>query len=110
MSQIKHDLDAVAKEMGNALIGQFNDILDKGIGDLEGPIRAISMRMALAARHQNPELVQACKDQLALILQEHEVELKATAGGGVLDFIVNNGVTLLVNGAVAGLTGLRVTP
>ena len=109
MSQVKHDLDAVARELGDALIGQFNTILEDGIGDLEGPVRQISVNMAAAARRADQGLMDACRDQLALLVDENEIRAKASSGA-VVDFLVERGVTLLVNGAIGGLAGLRVTP
>lgn len=109
MSQVKHDMEAVAKELGDALIDQFNSIVESGMKDLDGPVREIATRMAIAARLKNQYLMDACRDQLALVLQERQIQVKASAGG-VMDFIVQRGVTLLINGAIAGLAGLRVTP
>ncbi len=109
MSQIQHDLEAVARELGDALLDQFNGVIEGGIEDLEGPVREIASRMAVAARRKNQDLMDACRDQLALVVQEKEIQVKA-AKSGVMDFILERGVTLLVNGAIAGLSGLRVTP
>lgn len=109
MSQVKHDMEAVAKELGDALIDQFNGIVESGMQDLDGPVREIAARMAVAARRKDQGLMDTCRDQLALVLQERQIQVKASAGG-VMDFIVERGVTMLVNGAIAGLAGLRVTP
>lgn len=109
MSQVKHDLEKVAQELGDALIGQFNTIVEDGMADLDGPVREIAARMAVAARRQDQALMEACRDQLALVIQEREIQLKAGASG-VMDFLIERGITLLVNGAIAGLAGLRVTP
>lgn len=109
MSQVKHDLEKVAQELGDALIDQFNGVIEGGIADLDGPVRAIAARMAVAARRKDQGLMEACRDQLALVFQEREIQVKAGAGS-ILDFLVERGVTLLVNGAIAGLSGLRVTP
>lgn len=109
MSQVKHDLETVARELGDALLDQLDSIVEEGMEDLDGPVRRISERMAEAARRGNQELMEACRDQLLLVVQEHEIRFKAGTEG-ILDFLIERGITLLINGAIAGLAGLRVTP
>lgn len=109
MSHIAHNLKAISNELGKALTDQLNQVLESGIESLEGPIQEISINMAVAAKHNKQELMEACKDQLALALIEQKAVFKAGTES-TLDFIVSNGITMLVNGAIAGLSGMIVVP
>lgn len=80
----------------------LNELIDGTVSDLDGPVREISARLTMAARRNRPDLVQACKDQLLLIVLEKELTLRSTADGW-LDTVLNVGINALINGAVGAL-------
>ena len=82
------------------------DLIDGTIEDLDGPIHDIAMRLALAARRKRPELVAACKDQLAIIVLEKRLRLEQE-GKGLWERMLDMGIDLLINGALGGLGSLR---
>lgn len=109
MPTLKQDLEAVAAGLEGGLKTLLGQLIEGTISDLDGPIRETSMRLAVAAKRKRQDLVDASKDQLALLLMENEHRLRAEAGG-FLDFALTAGLQLLFDGAVAGLSGLRVAP
>lgn len=82
------------------------ELIDGTVEDLDGPIRQIALRLAMAARRKRPELVVACKDQLALIVLEKRLLLEQDAKG-LWEKMLDMGIDLLVNGALGGLGSLR---
>lgn len=109
MGQVLHDPEQVAKNMADALFEQFNVLLE-GAEALRPRIQAISTNLALAARTGRQELMEACQDQLALAVEESKLQARSSALEPLVDYTVQHGVTLLVQGAFAGLKGLRVGP
>ena len=85
------------------ILGQ---LIDGSLEDLEGPIREIANRLAMAARRRRFDLVAACKDQLMLIVLENRLSLH-DAGEGLFKELLGMGVDLLVGAAIGGLGSLR---
>lgn len=81
-------------------------LIDGTVKDLDGPIRDISARLAMAARRNRPDLVVACKDQLQLIVLEKQLALGVSGEGG-MDTLINVGVNALINGAIGALASKR---
>ena len=93
-----------AMEAGvKSLVG---NLIDGTIEDLDGPIREIALRLALAARRGRQDLVVACKDQLAIIVLEKRLRVEQEASG-LWESMLDIGVDLLVKGAIGGLGSLR---
>jgi len=84
----------------------LNELIDGSIEDLDGPIRLIAQRMAMAARRQRMDLVEASKDQLALIVLEKELRLRSEADGW-FETILGIGINALISGAIGGLGRAR---
>lgn len=84
------------------ILGQ---VIDGTISDLDGPVRDIAARLTMAARRNRPDLVQACQDQLLLLVLEKEMRLRSSSNG-FLDSMLNVGINALVNGAMAALVVL----
>ncbi len=98
------------KFLGSALEGGLKELLseliDGSIKDLDGPIREIAARLTLAAKRKRKDLVDECRDQLALIIIEKELRLKAGAGE-LWEMVLGVGLNALVNGAIGGLGALK---
>lgn len=107
MAHIQQDMAG----LGDALAGEVRNILgsliEGSIKDLDGPIREISARLAMAAKRKRPDLVEACKDQLSMIVIEKELEVRSGVGDA-FDSILNLGLNALVNGAIGGLGAIKV--
>jgi len=88
----------------------LKDILDQLIDgtaeNLDGPVREIASRLTLAARRNRMDLVDACKDQLALIVLEKELRLRSDADD-FMDTLISVGINALINGAVGALASTR---
>lgn len=84
----------------------MGSLIDGSIEDLDGPIREISARLAMSARRNRPDLVEACRDQLQLLALEKQLRIQ-TEGTGLLDMMLNMGVNALINGAIGGLGSLK---
>jgi len=82
------------------------ELIDGTVSDLDGPVRDISARLTMAARRNRPDLVQASKDQLLLIVLEKELTLRSTADGW-LDTMLNVGINALINGAIGALASAK---
>ena len=82
------------------------ELIDGTVSDLDGPVREISARLTMAARRNRPDLVQASKDQLLLIVLEKELTLRSTADGW-LDTMLNVGINALINGAIGALASAK---
>ena len=93
-------------ELESGLKGLLNELIDGSIEDLDGPIRLIAERMAMAARRQRMDLVEMCKDQLALIVLEKELRLRSEADGW-FETILGIGINALISGAIGGLGRAR---
>ncbi len=97
----------LAEVMEQGLRQILNDSLGDVAADLDGPVREIGQRMARAARRQGGEdLVQACKDQLQLLLMERQEAIELAAGDPV-GMAIGIGFDALINGAVGGLGSLK---
>ena len=94
-------------ELELGLKGLLNDLIDGTVEDLDGPIREIAQRMAMAARRNRMDLVEACKDQLALIVLEKELRVRAEADGW-FESVLSIGINALIAGAIGGLGRARV--
>lgn len=88
------------------LKGILKGILDESIADLDGPIREISQRLAMAARRNREDLVLACKDQLSLIVLERDLKIREGLGG-FWRSIMSTGIDAVISGAVGGLGSVR---
>jgi len=84
----------------------LGEIIDGSVEDLDGPVREIAARLTMAARRGRLDLVQACQDQLLLIVLEKELRLRSEADG-FLDTMLNVGINALVNGAIGALASAR---
>jgi hypothetical protein len=100
--QFKPLLDA----MENGVKGILGELIDGTIEDLDGPIREISARLALAARRGRKDLVDASKDQLAIIVLEKRLRIEG-AGDGMFEQLLGMGIDALIGGAIGGLGSLR---
>jgi hypothetical protein len=84
----------------------LGEIIDGTITDLDGPVREIAARLTMAARRGRPDLVEASKDQLTLIVLEKELRLRSEADD-FLDTVLKVGINALINGAVGALATAR---
>lgn len=103
---IKQDIKGLGDALSLGLKDLLGELIDGSITDLDGPIREIAGRLALAAKRKRPDLVEACKDQLALIVLEKELRLKAGVGD-LFEGILTIGINALVSGAIGGLGALK---
>ena len=88
------------------LKAELSRLLDGTIDQIDGPIREASNRLVVAARRQRTDLLEECRDQLVLAIEERK--LAARQGFELtLNMILERGLGLLFNGLVAGLTGLK---
>jgi hypothetical protein len=85
----------------------LNQLIDGTIEELDGPIRECSLRLTMASRKNRPDLVEACRDQLELIVLEKRLRLEGQ-GDGVFGTILNVGLNALVNGAIGALASKRL--
>jgi hypothetical protein len=105
----------MANEKANILIGELegglkdllNELIDGSVEDLDGPIRLIAQRMAMAARRQRMDLVEMSKDQLQLIVLEKELRIRSEFDG-FWQNLLNIGINALISGAIGGLGRARV--
>lgn len=97
--QLSNDLEAGLRSI-------LNELIDDTITELDGPIRSISARLAMAARRKRGDLVEECKDQLLLIVVEKEMKLRGVSYDA-LGSLLSMGMNALVNGAIAGLGALK---
>lgn len=97
--ELSNDLEAGLKSI-------LNELIDDSITELDGPIRIISSRLAIAARRRRGDLVEECKDQLLLIVVEKEMKLRGVSFD-VLGNLLSMGMNALVNGAIAGLGAIK---
>lgn len=93
-------------ELERGLKEMLNELIDGSIADLDGPVRETAQRMTVAAKRNRPDLVEASRDQLSLLVLEKELRLKVE-GFGLFERMLNLGVNALINGAIAGLGGLK---
>lgn len=103
---IKQDMNALGDALSGGIKELLNELIDGSVKDLDGPIREIAGRLALAAKRKRPDLVEMCKDQLQLIVIEKELRLKAGASD-IWETILSMGINALVNGAIGGLGALK---
>jgi hypothetical protein len=100
------NLNNLTSGLEQGLKGLLGQLIDGTIEDLDGPIRAIALRMSLAATAGRPDLVEESRDQLALIVREKQLRL-TLGGAGLFETMLSIGINALVNGAIAGLAGLK---
>jgi hypothetical protein len=104
---IKQDISAIANGLEAGLKGLLNDLIDGTIEELDGPIREASQRLSLAVAGHRPELAAEVRDQLALLVLEKRLRLQKM-GSGMFERVLLLGMNALVNGAIAGLVGIKV--
>ena len=104
---IKQDMAALADALGSGVKELLGELIDGSLKDLDGPVREIAPRLALAAKRKRKDLVDECRDQLALIILEKELRLKAGVGE-FWEKLLGIGLNALVNGAMGGLGALKV--
>lgn len=104
---IKQDMNALTGALEGGLKELLGQLIDGSISSLDGPIRETAARLALAAKRQRADLVEECKDQLTLIILEKELRLKAGAND-LWQSILGLGLNALVNGAIGGLSALKI--
>jgi len=105
---IKKDWEFVTKELERGLRGVLDELIDGTITELDGTVRLTAQRMVLAAKRGQYDLVEASKDQLAMLVIEKELRLKVE-GFGLFERLLSMGINALISGAVAGLGGLKAT-
>jgi hypothetical protein len=93
-------------EIEGGLKDLLNELIDGSVEDLDGPIRLIAQRMAMAARRQRMDLVEMSKDQLQLIVLEKELRIRAEFDG-FWENLLNMGINALISGAIGGLGRAR---
>lgn len=103
---IIQDQKAIQAGLEGGIKVLLNQLIDGTIQELDGPVRETSQRLAIAVRRGRQDLVQESSDQLALIVREKELRIKQSAGG-MFDSVLALGMNALVNGAIAGLSGLK---
>jgi len=84
----------------------LDQLIDGTVEDLDGPIRDIASRLTLAARRNRMDLVEACQDQLKVIVIEKELVLKSGTSG-FFDTVISVGINALINGAIGALNSQR---
>ena len=84
----------------------LNNLIDGSIEELDGPIRDISARLTMAARRKRMDLVEASKDQLALIVLEKRLRIEEE-GSSIFESMLGMGINVLINGAIDGLGSVR---
>jgi hypothetical protein len=92
--------------MEEGLKSIVGNLIDGSIEDLDGPIRLIAQRLTMAARRKRMDLVEASKDQLALIVLEKRLRVEQM-GSDLVGQLLGMGVDALIGGAIGGLGSLR---
>lgn len=105
--EAKQDMKALAQGLEGGLRDYVQSLIDGTVQELDGPIRQTAGLMAQAAAQGRMDLVEMARDQLALIMVEKKVRAKG-ALGHVMDRLLLQGMNLLVNGAIAGLSSVRL--
>jgi hypothetical protein len=103
---ISTDWNHLNTELERGLKELLDGLIDGAVTDLDGPVRETAQRMTLAAKRGRYDLVEASRDQLALLVLEKELRLKVE-GFGLFEQILGMGINALINGAIAGLGGLK---
>jgi len=91
----------------------LNGLIDGTIQDLDGPVRAAAARLSAVASDptldpvMREQLIAEVRDQLAVLMLQKKIVLKA-AGGGFVSGVLSVGLGALVDGAIAGLNGAKV--
>jgi len=97
---------AVRDELVKALEAELSRYIDGTVDQLNGPIQQMANHMLVAARRGRMDLVDECRDQLIVAMEERK--LAAREGmASVLDLVLTRGINLLFSGLVAGLAGLK---
>lgn len=104
---IKQDMAGLADALGGGIKELLGELIEGSLKDLDGPVREIAPRLALAVKRKRQDLVDECRDQLALIILENELRLKAGASE-FWEKLLGLGLNALVNGAIGGLGALKV--
>ena len=104
---IKQDMAGLADALGGGLKSLLGELIEGSLKDLDGPVREIAPRLALAAKRKRQDLVDECKDQLMLIIIENELRLKAGTSE-LWEKMLGMGMDALVTGAAGGLGALKV--
>lgn len=103
---VKQDWKYVADALEGGLRNLLGQLIDGTISDLDGPIRMAAARLQLAARRRHPELVEEVQDQLAMLILEKQLRLRGNSSD-MLSLGLSIGLNALVDGAIAGLGGLK---
>jgi len=106
---IQFDNSKLADVIDATIRGELQEILGDIAEDLDTTIRQISARMAVAARRKRPDLVEACRDQLALAVETR----RATIEENLLprmDNLIEYGINFLFNGALGAFSTINVQP
>ncbi len=109
MPTVKQDWGALKGELEAGVKDILGRMIDGTVEDLEGPIKEIGSSLLLAVKRRRWDLVDASKDQLALIAIEKGLILQYEAEG-LLEKMLGMGLDMLVKGAIGGLGSLTVTP
>jgi hypothetical protein len=110
MPIIQTNLKPLQVALGDALVAELVVMFGEEANMLDGDVRKIAGRMAVAARRSKPELAEECREQLMMLVLE--AELEAREGAEDLFSFFMNGTTYGFGGlfqvAAAALKTLSV--
>lgn len=109
MAIVKKDFSALTVGLESALRKQLDELLGSTAAQLDGPVRRAAEHLSLAAQRGRKDLVDEARDTLQVALQERKLTAKAGMQE-LLNGFLSRGIGLLVDGAIAGLGGLRIVP
>lgn len=109
MTIVKKDFSGLTMGLERALRAQLEQFLGSTAAQLDGPVRRAAEHLSLAAQRGRKDLVDEARDTLLVAMQERKLEAKA-GSSGLLQSFITQGIGLLVDGAVAGLNGLKIIP
>lgn len=76
MANIKRDQAALNAAPAEIIIANLNEFLEGTAEDIDQYGRVIAARLAIAARRDRPDLVEECRDQLALLVDEGKLRVR----------------------------------
>lgn len=102
------DWKGLSESLEAALRTEVNKLIDGGVEKLNGPIQKAANQLTVAIRRgpAGEALVEEIRDTLALYIIEEKIAVKQ-AYEGVFDNVLGMGLSLLFNGATAGLGAWR---
>lgn len=109
MATILKDLGPLTGSIVDVLKGELIEIYGEAVTDLADELEPIAARMALAARRQRFDLVEAGRDQLALLIEQHKLNV-LEGRENMVDHLFNLVFPGIFTIASSALRGLKIAP